>query len=208
MIDLYQEQQRQRFVDGELTIAEENDAIIQCELDPELWQNIGLAMIEQRRIATALASLRENRSPTADSHGHVELARKTPVSSAIHRVWIPLAASLVVTVFLSVFAYQAGQRNVSRQFTASVEKVEAVRSSVREAVNYPVIVRVEYPSDPRNTFANGLAQRPNLFNAQVREALREGGYGVDEKTEWELVEDGDRMKVVPIQQVQFVSLQD
>lgn len=208
MIDLYQEQERQRFVDGELTIEEENEAIIQCELDPELWRTTGLAMIEQRRIAKALASIGDNELPNAVPLGAVELPRKTSTPSALRHPWISLAASLLLTVSFSALAYQAGQRSTKRQSAVSVAKGNAAKSGASETVNHPGIDRVEYSSDRQIAFGNESTQTSYLINAEVREALRKVGYGVDEKLEWEVQEDGDGMKIIPNHQVCFVSLKD
>ena len=199
MIDISQERDRQRFIDGELSIDEENDALIQCEINPDLWRTLAVAMVEQRRLAAALSPVNQDIKPialtAAEANADGANAAASGVGSPKSR-WISwrTAASIAALIGCSVGAFAIGHK-------------EGTASSIARQKSGPVIVQVQYPEKPSVDDSSLASMSRNIFNPEAQAIFAEAGYRVDEKLQWEIVNEGDSYIAVPNREVRFVSMQ-
>lgn len=206
MIDISQERDRQRFIDGELSIDDENDAIIQCEINPDLWRGLALSMVEQRRLAVALSSadksnqatvsLPSTSNATSNASGSRVGAERSP------RISWRTAASIAAVIGFSVFAFAAGRKE---GLVSSLANQKLVQESGQESG--PVFVQVQYPENRPVTDPSLASMSHSLFNSEAQAIFAEAGYRVDETLQWQIVNEGDAYVAVPNREVRFVSVQ-
>lgn len=168
---------------GDCSIAEENDALMQCEASPSLYRSVALALIEHRQLA---ASLREF------SEGSL-----SPVSlrAVEHEGWakwkrtgLRIAASLLLVVTCGTFAFQLGRGQAPEAIVAD------------ENLSHPIVVHVQYPKSDDARLASSSAPTSMVLPMLTSEAvqiLREAGFDADERVDlqWRHEADGTQRAV-------------
>lgn len=145
----------QRFASGELTAEQENALLLDCEIHPDRWRGLVLAMVEHRRVERALSGWSEVGAPVS-----------APGRRAAHPAWFAIAACLGLAVgfgFGRSPAVPVGEAD-------SAAATPAARSLSDRYVVLDETVTAE--------LAN--AYRP-LFDPAALEVIRRHGYRVEEQ---------------------------
>lgn len=124
----------ERFAAGTMTAQEENDVLIDCELEPELWRDVALAFVEQRALKRALAdpleeALVEPTTTASAGHRSSESPREPSMLASTatgqRAAWRPaglaIAASVLLALAIGPAAYLLGSRHTTAASNRAAE---------------------------------------------------------------------------------------
>lgn len=168
------------FADNELGRSEEHEVLSQCEMRPELYRDLVLAVCESRRWATALGGLENNSVQMAS------LARKDN-----RRMWsgtsLAIAAGLMLVVGLVGGHFLSGSGDLASGPANATQSTDG---------HEPYFVLLNVPSqeaDQATQLANQYLQP--YFQPIEREILRRHGYEIEEHPVLYVVEDDEGNKL-------------
>ena len=192
MLNLRETHDLERLASGECTITEENDALVQCEANPELYRDVATSLVEYRQLSRALRHFSEC-NPDIPTATKPVTQSDRPAS----RRWtaLSLAAVLVLSMGASFLSFQAGKRRIV--------PAEPARASLSER---PVVVYVQYPAStpqiqPDQSHEWSNLPRP-LLTSRAHQLLRNAGLDVKEEYAMHLMDGSDgASSAVPARQL-------
>ena len=173
-----------RFASGELSLADENRLLIQCEVEPGLWRKAALALVEHRRITDGLAEYSGSQQHNSRGQG----SRKAADPHLWHRGWrLAAAASLLFVIIGSIaIAYRTGQQHAQR---ADALPEESAR---------PIVVYITQPAPAAELQAADdspgsgdelmFAAMQPVFPPEAQAILRDLGFEVEEEAQIQFVD--------------------
>lgn len=178
MIDLNNDLHLDQLVEGECTIDQEIDALVQCESDPELWRAVAISFIEHRRLAHGLAASVAHRP-------------STPTQTALSR-WA-IAASVFLMLGTSTFAWMLGRGKRNLRPAPQVQSV---------------FIEVPYPVGVQPDSAERSIEQIAMFDSKLAADVADMGFDVQESIRWQTIPVSQRpneTKLIPSREVRFVS---
>lgn len=203
MLNLENEADLMRFAGEEMSLDEENDALLQCEANPELWRNVALAFIENRQLETSLKKIAASEAGTGQPTTQTSIRR-----GWYERANIVMAACLFFALGASISAIVMLEFSRSDN-TGSVAEKSKNKSPVLVYVRPPVTneakqVRASYPA------IEEIAELVQpMFNTEARELMRQSGLDVEERINVYYVEsESGRPYAIPDRQIRFVEFKN
>lgn len=174
-----------KFAETELSPTEKAEVLARCEMEPERYRDLAIALVEHQRLADALVSAK---LPSREAHRDRASSRKA--------YWpLATAAALAFVCGLGTSGYFFAQpipqaANNGDEFEGStVVYVEPLRTANPAAV-HPII---DFPPQARQAMAQSLTP---WFHPAEREALRQQGYELAEEPEVYMFDRGKDGKLV------------
>lgn len=218
MLNLKDEANLTRFVSEPLSIDEENDALMQCELNPELWRSVALAFVEHRQMESALADFaknddsRTNITQTENSPTHHASNANTPRITKRGTRYFTSSNVLTASLCFALGACLAAIGMLNRM--QPMEPRPVVEDVQQQG---PVLVYVQQPDSIPVEEATNSAFEVNeferllqpLFNSEARELMRQSGLDVEEEISLYYIEGGSgRPYAIPDRKIRFVQFQE
>lgn len=185
-----------KFADGELTPEEESCFLAECEVSPQQWKQLALAMVAQRRLTEALAGFEESATPRNLKARSAETNGSAGISTAKSR-WY-MTARLTVISMAMVLAFFIGKQQVqsTAPLVVEVEPSPLLLNDQSEAQKAQVAASGvpeldEFPYD-RQEVVNPwtVVSKPVLSEAD-RHAFSDAGLDVQEENTIYIVNDAD-----------------
>ena len=163
-----------KFAAGELSLTEENEFLLTCEIEPELWRDLALQFVEVKRIGQAFA----------------EEDQQEPAQQRNRRfgVRMPLRDLLVTCLGICIGVFSTLQWHPAAAPVASLPE----RSSVDPDVYYIVLDDEETTEDIASTSSleNQLAGFfTPIFHQAEQDALRNAGFMLNDEPVLYLISD-------------------
>lgn len=139
-----------KFADGELSTEQESCVLLECELSPELWKELALALVADRQLKSAMAdfSLTDQIEAAVGSDG-VERDSEERTGRG-RKTWKEASLSIVGMCVAMLLAFVVGWNQADRQTPLTVE----IEPS-------PLLVNAE--DSGRATFASDATDRAAAY---------------------------------------------
>lgn len=172
--------QLMKFAEGTLSSAEEADLLTQCEMEPQRYRDLTLAVAEERRFANAFS-----RGTT----GVVTPASSSKmVPSQGYSAWsLAVATAIALVVGWALPQFQPGGQQIANHNTVDSQ---ANTDSSREDLDFELL---SLPQETKRLIVDSFT--PTIDPTQ-QELFRKVGYRLNEESMISLVMDGQGNKVV------------
>ena len=215
MLNLENDADLMRLTSEAVGVDVENDALLQCEVNPELWRRVALAFIEQRQLESALkdfaATDNGSTQPTRQSH---EKRQPRSKKYGYNNVNVAVSACLFFALGASMTAIAMLDRprgyNVGKLDDGPVQ-ASPVLVYVRPPESAPVeeVREVEQDATATSEYKEIAQMMQPMINAEARALMRQSGIDVEEHISLYYVQgESGQPYAIPDRQIRFVQYKE